>query len=317
VVDLLYVIVPGLSGSPLLWRSERSRFILAAAITEPPARLAAPDWHDGGRLHSAEIQRRLLVLTTETAVIAGYVSYHLHNYGDAEDYFGLADQVARDAGDGPLRAMGLIGRSALYSSVPHGGFGGDPQFALALLREAEAAAGPDASPFLLTWLHCRRVEDFASCGEAFSSDRNLQLAARSFSHVRGRDDGFYYDWSAGRLIGYEGSAAVLLKRSEQAPAIVEEPLRRTTARMPSERSFLLIILAAAYADQGEVEQACRVLAEALELAKDAGLSERIRRIKGTRRQHLSRWDTAPCVRDLDARVSVQGRGVREAVRTPR
>jgi ATP/maltotriose-dependent transcriptional regulator MalT len=252
--------------------------------------------------HSESVQRRLLMVASETAVIGGYLSYHLHNYGDAEGYYALADQLATEAGDGSLRAMGLVARSALCSQVPHGGSGGDPQLALALLSQAEEVAGPHASPLLLTWLHSRRVEDFASCGEESASDRSFDLANRTFATVRGRDDGFYYNWTDRRLTGYRASAAVLLGRSQEAAATVEAPLRVTTSRMPSERSFLLIILAAADADQGDVERGCRLLMEALHLAKDAGLYERVRRIKGTRRQHFTAWATSDAVRELDAKL---------------
>src|SRR5439155_8161224 len=72
------------------------------------------------------ITRELQCLASETATVAGYVSYRLHSYGDAEAYLARADKLAVEAGDGPLRAMALVARSALYSPVPYGGFGGDP-----------------------------------------------------------------------------------------------------------------------------------------------------------------------------------------------
>jgi hypothetical protein len=130
--------------------------------------------------HLATESRQIRRLASESAVVGGYLSYRLHNYGDAEAFFAQADALATEAGDGPLRAMALIARSALYSSVPHGGFGGDPATALALLDAAEAAAGRRANPLLLTWLHARRVEDYASCAQFLASDRSMESAQRSF-----------------------------------------------------------------------------------------------------------------------------------------
>jgi hypothetical protein len=251
------------------------------------------------RSQPISVQRHLGMLASETAVIAGYLSYRLHNYGDAETYFGSTDLLAREAGDETLRAFGLIARSALYSPVPHGGVGGDPRTALALLDAAQSAAGSAASPLLLTWLYARRVEDYASCDEGDASDRSLEQAERSFSRVAGRDQGFFHNWTPGRLTGYRGSAAVLLRRSVEAVAIVDAPLKEAPPSMASERSFLLIIQAAAYADQGQVEHSCTLLSEAFALAKDAGLVERVRRIKGTRRNHLDRWALTSAVRRLD------------------
>jgi hypothetical protein len=201
-----------------------------------------------------------------------------------------------------MSAMTLIARSALYSPVPHGGFGGDPVTALAMLREAESVAGPHASPFLLTWLHSRRVEDYASCSEPSASDQSFESATRCFSQIRSLDEGFFRNWTSGRLIGYQGSAAVLLKRPQRAIATVEGPLKQTPPTLASERSFLLIILGAAYADEQEVRHSCALLSEAFRLATQVGLAERVRRVKGTRRQHLEAWANHPAVRELDEQL---------------
>ncbi len=254
------------------------------------------------RSQPASLKRALEVMAGETAVIAGYLSYRLHNYGDAETYFASTDLLAREAGDRPLRCLGLIARSALYSPVPHGGVGGDPLTALALLDAAESAAGREASPFLLTWLHARRVEDYASFDEGDASDRSLEEAEWAFSRVLERDQGFFHNWTPGRLTGYQGSAAVLLKRAAEAVAIVDTPLKESSPAMASERSFLLIIQAAAYADLEHVEHSCALLSEAFALAKAAGLVERIRRIRGTRRNHLDRWAPTAAVRQLDEQL---------------
>jgi hypothetical protein len=72
--------------------------------------------------------------------------------------------------------------------------------------------------------------------------------------------------------------------------------------LASERSFLQIILAAAYAQQSRVDDACGLLSEALQIATGAGLTERIRRIRGTRRKHLDAWNASQPVRELDERL---------------
>jgi transcriptional regulator with XRE-family HTH domain len=246
--------------------------------------------------------RQLQRVTSETATVAGYLSYRLHNYGDAEAYLTYADRLASEAGDGPLRAMAMIARSALYSPVPHGGFGGDPSTALALLETAERVAGRSAPKLLLTWLYARRVEDYAGHGDADASDHSLELAERTFQSVRARDDGFFYNWTAARLIGYRGSAAILLGRSGEAINIVEKPLHETPATIASERSFLLISLASAYAQQRHVHEASALLKEALQLAIGAGLTERIRRIRGTRRKYLHGCSDSPSLRELDSQL---------------
>lgn len=252
--------------------------------------------------HPPSATRQLQRLASETAIVAGYVCYRLHNYGDAETYLTFADTLATEAGEGPLCAMSFIARSALYSPVPHGGFGGDPPTALALLDAAESAAGRGAAPLLRTWLHARRVEDHAGCAEAGASDRSMELAEHAFRSMVTRPEGFFHNWSQARLTGYRGSAAILLGRSREAIAIVEGPLKETPATLASERSFLLIILAAAYAQQGRIDDSCALFGEALELAVRAGLTERVRRIRGTRRKYLDPWSDCQAVRELDEQI---------------
>jgi hypothetical protein len=171
------------------------------------------------------------------------------------------------------------------------------------LDAAETAIGRHGPPLLLTWLHARRVEDYAGSGQPGASDRSMELADRSFQSVSARDNGFFHNWTPGRLIGYRGSAAVLLGRSHQAVSIVEGPLRLTSAALASERSFLLIILGAAHAQQGQVDDSCTLFSEALELSCGAGLPERIRRIRGTRRKYLSDGLGSRSVRELDEQLS--------------
>ncbi|MDQ6900844.1 MAG: hypothetical protein M3072_15305, partial [Candidatus Dormibacteraeota bacterium] len=109
----------------------------------------------------------------------------------------------------------------------------------------------------------------------------MELAEHAFHTVAARDLGFFHNWTPARLTGYRGSAAILLGRSSEAISIMEGPLKRTPSTLASERSFLLIILAAAYAQQGRVDDSCMLLTEALELAIRSDLAERVRRIRGT------------------------------------
>jgi hypothetical protein len=63
----------------------------------------------------------------------------------------------------------------------------------------------------------------------------------------------------------------------------------------------LVGLAAAYAKEEEVEHACRLLAESLDLGSEKGLAGHVQRVIGVR-QHLARWPDAAAVRDLDEQL---------------
>jgi hypothetical protein len=57
----------------------------------------------------------------------------------------------------------------------------------------------------------------------------------------------------------------------------------------------------AYAKEEEVERACGLLTESLDLCSEDGLVLQVQRVIGVR-QHLARWHNAPAVRDLDERL---------------
>jgi hypothetical protein len=63
----------------------------------------------------------------------------------------------------------------------------------------------------------------------------------------------------------------------------------------------LVDLAMAYGKEKEVERACGLLAESLNICSEDGLVVQVQRVIGVRK-HLSRWHDAPAVRDLDERL---------------
>ena len=67
--------------------------------------------------------------------------------------------------------------------------------------------------------------------------------------------------------------------------------------MLSQRSAVLIDLAAAYVGQGEIGHGCELLTTTLEIASQSGLAEIVRRI-GVLRRGLGSMNT-PAVRRLD------------------
>src|SRR5439155_18683995 len=170
---------------------------------------------------------------------------------------------------------------------------------LSLLDEAEAAAGPKTAPSLLTWLHARRAEDFAAYGDSVATQHSLDRADRSFNLVRGSNEGFFSNWSSGRMSGYRANAAVLLNRPDEAARIVGSAVSRTPATLANERCFLLIVLATVRAKQSELEESCALLSEVFLISQRAGLVERAHRIKRVRLNQLPGGEGSPELRQLD------------------
>jgi tetratricopeptide (TPR) repeat protein len=242
-------------------------------------------------------RRGLLSVTARTAGLSGYLSFRCENRGDARATYSLAETLAREAGDGPALAFTLTARSVMSSGVPGGGVGGDSSLTLPLLDEAERQAGSSA-PFVRAWVHMRRADEQALAGNAATSDRDLQEAERWLATGRSAGESFY--GSCAGLVGYRASQAVLLGRAGEAVEAVEGALAAdpASAACDQERSILVMLLGAAYAQIGEVEQACQLFSQALTAAVEVGLRLRVQRVAGLRQRHLGSIRAA-AVRHLD------------------
>jgi hypothetical protein len=158
-----------------------------------------------------------------------------------------------------------------------------------------------SAPFVRAWVHMRRADENALAGNASASERDLLEADRWLSRGRFEGDPFY--GSAAGLVGYRASRAVLLKQPTEAIDAVETALAVGTSSPASdqERSILVMLLGAAYAQRGEVEQSCALLRESLAAAVDAGLRLRVQRVAGLRQRHLGGVQAA-AVRQLDEQL---------------
>lgn len=251
----------------------------------------------------AASERRLKSITGEAATLVGWLSYRLGNLDDAHLHYSLASRLARESGDGPLGAYVLVQKSYIYSSAERGGDGGSPATALALLDEAQAAAGSRAPLFLSTWISARQAEEHAAAGDARASHQDLSRAERTLGAARTPGGGAFSPWDEARLAGFRGSCALLLGWPRQAVIALEGALVGTSASLLSPRSAVLTDCAAAYARQQELEKACALLTESLTIAGQAGLRPYVQRILGVRHR-LAFCAASPAMRQLDERLRV-------------
>jgi transcriptional regulator with XRE-family HTH domain len=247
---------------------------------------------------------RLHLIAGTLAAVAGRLSFSLGNAGDAHAHYAVAEGHAREAGEGPLRAYVLGMRRQLYSDLWRGWQGPGSSMPLRLLDEAHAAAGTGSSPWLRTWLLATRAEEHAMRGDARAAQRDLEEADHLLGTATSGEDGLlahWYDSPVARLAGYRGKCAELLGDSAEATTMIEEALGAFPPSLVSCRCYALVDLAAAYAKEEEVERACGLLAESLDLGSEKGLAGHVQRVIGVR-QHLARWPDAAAVRDLDEQL---------------
>lgn len=256
-----------------------------------------------GSTQPDSVRKRLYDIAGETAIIAGWLSFHMDNRGDAREHFKLAEAAGRESGNEHLHAHALGARRVLHSAVPLGGHSGDTAQALALMDEARAHVNALTPAPLRAWLAACEAEEHALAGNAAECYSALQRAEEATDEAHADQlVGRFRHWNHARLDGYRGLCHVLLTDAAEAESVLTRALDGTDPARFEHRSAVLTDLAAAYAQKGEPEEASRTAIEALEIAVEAGLATRMHRIRSVR-QRLDRWKSLPEVRDLSDRIA--------------
>ena len=257
---------------------------------------------------SAAIRREAAALASESAALLGLLAGRLDKRVEAVIYLNAAVELAAEAQHRSLHAHALVALRGAYSTVEASGRSADPQKALRLLDEAEDVAGPAAPPLLRTWLHACRAEDHAVLGHAEEAKRDLGAAESALAQAPRHPGGFFDHWDATNLAGFGGNCAVLLRKPDDAVAILEDVARHTSADLVGPYAAVQTDLAAAYGQRDEIEHACALLDKVLVTAQTGrtpGQAMRVQRIRNTYLSH--RADTA-AVRQLDDHLSQFGIG---------
>jgi hypothetical protein len=187
---------------------------------------------------------------------------------------------------------------------------GDANLALALLDRANHLAEGAASPALRSWLLSNRAQQLAVTAQASASYQDLDMAAHLVSQAEPTDDDVLSGWDEVRVNAYRGICAMVLRRPAEVIAITEPVLARTDpARV--QRCLQQSDLAAAYAQQGEIDHACALLGAALTVANGAQFPEGIQRALRVRTEYLAGTDTR-AVRELDEMISTIAPGGTES-----
>ena len=227
----------------------------------------------------------------------------------AVDRFSLANGLASEAGDRELRAAVLASMSGFGVSGLYG-VKGDGQAALDLMDEALQIVGPRADPQLKVVLWAGRAERYAVLGNLMGCMLDLHRARNLLEMEGPFEDGLLQPHVLTGLDAIHGSCAMRL--AELAPMEARSAvdlLGRSYRDLPSShtswRATVLGDQGAAYAVQGEAEQAAAALVDALELTQRAGARHNVLRIATIRHARLGGVDVA-AVRELDDRLHAAG-----------
>ncbi|MFG1952414.1 hypothetical protein [Micromonospora sp. NPDC048830] len=249
------------------------------------------------RTTTSRTHRRLLRAAGDAAQLAGWLAIDAQRYDQAERYCRLTVSLAEKTNDLALHAyaLGVMSYIHLHS--------GDGKAALGVLDTAQAVARRGSPAAVRSWLHEATGEAYALLGQPQPGLVALAQAERTFDGVSAHASpawlGFYNaDCHAARL---KGRCLTRLRQPRDATRALYEALTLLPPTFVRERAGTLIDLAGAYAQMGQVEQACDAASQADTLARRTG-SERNRKRLRELLIDLMLWTNIDCVQSLYRQV---------------
>ncbi|TMC13413.1 MAG: helix-turn-helix transcriptional regulator [Chloroflexi bacterium] len=255
-----------------------------------------------GSVGPPALRRRVTLAGAETALLAGRVLFFdLRREADARRCLGTALDLALDAGDHQMAAA-VFGHMAF---IP--GFAGDLAGAQDCMRGARHHAQRQAAADVEAWLAAAESEVYARGGDITSGLAAALRAEERYEAVADDAAPPWFDWfSRQHLASFAGYAHL---RAGHLPA-ARGRLASALQALPAEskqRAILLADMAGVEIEVSEIEEACRLLADALSnlaITRYATGFERVREV----RARLEQWRDDPAVRDLDEILYGSGSG---------
>ena len=252
---------------------------------------------------SPPLRPQLCSIAGETAALAGWLAFDIEDRPAAAGYFRVGIEAAKEANDRALGAY-LVGSSCVqpaYRERPY-----------ARLRRLEGRtfgfARSDASPSTRAWLATLEAEAHALAGDTSKCLRVFDEAEAAMSRAGGEDESSrprlaFFD--PDRLAGERGVALARLGQPDAAQDVLASALASLDPSVVKTRPRLLAALATAHVQQGDVDRACELGAEALGIAAQQEVQPNLQDVRKLRLD-LEPWRNSQAVKDLDEQLRAVG-----------
>jgi len=243
------------------------------------------------RTADPELRRSLAAAASEITMLAGRMSFFdLGRPSQAEPYYHDALEAAQDAGDRPMQAVVLGNKSFLPRSR------GDFASALQLLDQAKRLVPDD--PVVRSWAMALEAMTQAWAQEPTQSLATLEAAETVLDAATpGAAPAWFDYYDRPRLAGFKGQVHIRLAQPETAHTVLEEAMGAVDPDAAKQRACYLADRATVCVDEGEVDQACQLGIQALQLLGEVEYETGVQRVRDLRVK-LRPWRNHPAVADL-------------------
>lgn len=245
--------------------------------------------------------RRLFAAAAELTRLAGWTSYDIAAHGLAQRYFVQALRLAQAAGDRAYGSYVLITMSRQAVYLAHG------REAVQLARVAQQGIGSAAPHAVLALLHAVEARGHAVLGESKACAASLARAERALEAARPGDEVPHWarQFDEAQLADEFGHCHRDLQQYRAAAQHAERSLQLRAPAYARSRLFCRVVLASARLGLGELDQACRLGAEAAQQAAEMRSVRATEYVRDFERR-LEPFRDAAAVRGYRERVAALG-----------
>ncbi|WP_189702956.1 regulator [Streptomyces anandii] len=245
--------------------------------------------------------RRLFGAAADLTRLAGWTSYDIAAHGLAQRYFVQALRLAQAAGDRPYGAYVLVTMSRQAVYLAHG------REAVQLARVAQQGLGTTAPPVVQALLHAAEGRAHAVLGEVRACTASLVRAERALEAARPGDEVPFWArfFDEAQLADEFGHCYRDLQQYRAAAQHAERSLQLRAPAYARSRLFCRVVLATARLGLGDLDQACRLGAEAAAQAAEMRSVRAVEYVRDFERR-LEPYRDAPPVRTYRDKVAALG-----------
>ncbi|MBU6530170.1 hypothetical protein ACFUIW_25345 [Streptomyces sp. NPDC057245] len=209
--------------------------------------------------YTEQVGRALFSTVAEATLLAGWMSYDACHHGLAQRYFLQALRLAQDANDRRLAG-------SILSAMSHQAtFLGRYTQAATLARAALMGISPVATPTLRAQFHAMEARALARTGDVAACEAALSSATKALESRNNEDEPEWISYFDEAELAAEAAHCFRdVNSARQAVAHAENAMSGSHVRSDF---FATMVLADAHLRAGDIEEACRVALDALDLGE--------------------------------------------------